>query len=296
MKKILKDLFITLLILSPLIFFIDFSGVNNNTLDFSIIYSKIDVFVKFIAIPIMFGDLILSFIFKDGHHLKGDSFSNLIVGGVRSFLEPALILGVYVHIYLYCNQLTNLSINVYSPINWIICLILLDLAYYWDHRISHKIKFFWANHSIHHSGTRLNFLAATRGSWIEGIYRWIFRAPIALVGFPPLMIVLLFRILRFYQMFQHSDRYKGEWSYLRRVIATPEFHRLHHGVDRKYHDANYGGFLSLWDHIYGTSISRDGDEKIIYGVTYPIININNPLSVVFSPLVQYFRGLYKKND
>ncbi len=262
-----------------------------SAVDLKSLYDRANFFITRIAIPIMFLDFFVSVFRKDGHHRLRDSGVNLLVGGVRGVVEPLVILSLHFAIYQFIYERVGLRVDLASPRNWVIAILLVDLGYYWDHRISHKVPFMWANHSIHHSSEELNFFTASRGSWIEGIYRWIFQAPIAALGFPPMMMIFVFRVLRALQIFQHTDRYVGDWPRLEKALATPEFHRIHHAVQTHYHDQNYGGVFSVWDHIYRTSTRRKPGEKLRYGVTTPAVNLDQPFSVLFSPLRQWARGV-----
>ncbi|HWT15537.1 MAG TPA: sterol desaturase family protein, partial [Patescibacteria group bacterium] len=50
-----------------------------------------------------------------------------------------------------------------------------------------------------------------------------------------------------------------------RVFASPSNHRVHHAVNDKYLDKNYGGILILWDRLFGTFIDEDDHEPCVYG-------------------------------
>jgi sterol desaturase/sphingolipid hydroxylase (fatty acid hydroxylase superfamily) len=271
--------------------FVPLTSDQSTIIDFDKLYSYADWLIKYIGMPFIILECIWSFLRRDKHHLGGDTFSNLIVGSVRSRIEPLLILTFYIKAYQFGNQVFNLHIDYTSWVNWLIIILLIDLCYYWDHRVSHKIGFLWANHSIHHSSEKFNFMTASRGSWIEGIYRWVFRFPVSLLGFPPMMIICVFRFMRFYQIFHHTDRVLGDWKGPAALFVGPEFHRIHHGVEKKYHDANYGGLFTIWDHLFFTYQARKASEKITYGVTNPEFNPNNPFSVALMPIWNYLKGL-----
>jgi sterol desaturase/sphingolipid hydroxylase (fatty acid hydroxylase superfamily) len=58
-----------------------------------------------------------------------------------------------------------------------------ELLYYWQHRASHRIRWMWATHAVHHSPTRLNFTAAIRLGWTGTISgNFLFFLPLALIG------------------------------------------------------------------------------------------------------------------
>ena len=60
------------------------------------------------------------------------------------------------------------------------------------------------------------------------------------------------------------------------VLNTPSHHRVHHGSNEKYLDANYAGIFIIWDRLFGTFVEED--EPVVYGLVKPI-NTNNPFMV-----------------
>src|SRR5215468_1017928 len=80
-----------------------------------------------------------------------------------------------------------------------------EFCYYWFHRASHRIRWFWATHAVHHSATHFNLSAAVRLGWtglISGIF--IFYLPLALIGFNPAAIALTLAAGLVYQFFLHT--------------------------------------------------------------------------------------------
>ena len=67
-----------------------------------------------------------------------------------------------------------------------------EFLYYWQHRASHRIRWMWATHAVHHSTTRLNLTAAIRLGWTGNISgNFLFFLPLALIGFHPFAIVAM---------------------------------------------------------------------------------------------------------
>ncbi|HSF63157.1 MAG TPA: sterol desaturase family protein, partial [Paracoccaceae bacterium] len=54
----------------------------------------------------------------------------------------------------------------------------------------------------------------------------------------------------------------------RRVIVTPDMHRIHHSVRRVETDSNYGFNLSVWDRLFGTyrAVPQDGQTGMTIGI------------------------------
>ena len=71
-------------------------------------------------------------------------------------------------------------------------------------------------------------------------------------------------------MFNHANVSlpAGVDRVLRKVIVTPDMHRVHHSVHRSEHDTNFGFNLSIWDRIFGTYTAqpRDGHLGMTIGL------------------------------
>jgi sterol desaturase/sphingolipid hydroxylase (fatty acid hydroxylase superfamily) len=79
-----------------------------------------------------------------------------------------------------------------------------------------------------------------------------------LLGPAALAVILFEIILNGTAMFNHANIRLplGLDAMLRRVLVTPDMHRVHHSVHRHEHDSNYGFALSIWDHLFGTYIAQ----------------------------------------
>ena len=157
----------------------------------------------------------------------------------------------------------------------IFAILIADFTYYWEHRIEHRIRFFWAYHSVHHSSTDYNYTIASRLSWVETYFLWIFYIPMALLGFNPLLIFLAVQIDAAYQTWIHTQKI-GRLGILEKIINTPALHRVHHASNPRYIDKNFGGILMIWDRLFGTY--QPEREQPVYGLTENI-NTHNPFKI-----------------
>lgn len=141
-----------------------------------------------------------------------------------------------------------------------------EFLYYWQHRASHRIRWMWATHAVHHSTTRLNLTAAIRLGWTGNISgNFLFFLPLALVGFHPLAIVAMLGINLLYQFFIHSD-FAPKLGALEWVLNTPSHHRVHHACNEPCLDRNYGGILIVFDRLFGTFAERPSDQPLRFGL------------------------------
>ena len=169
-------------------------------------------------------------------------------------------------------SLIKIEINSWTMI---LAVAIADFLYYWEHRVEHRIKFFWAYHNVHHSSTDYNFTVASRLSWVETYFIWIFYIPMALLGFDPLQIAIAVQITALYQIWIHTQKIP-HLGFIEKIVNTPALHRVHHASNANYIDKNFGGILMIWDRLFGTY--QPEIERPIYGLTKNI-QTTNPLKI-----------------
>ena len=152
-----------------------------------------------------------------------------------------------------------------SPWAWGAALLLYDFLYYWKHRLGHEVAILWAAHVVHHSSEEYNLSTALRQTGSDFLLAWVFYLPMALLGVPPLMFVVVGLIDLLYQFWVHT-RLVGRLGWFDRVFVSPSNHRVHHGQNDYCLDRNYGGILILWDRLFGSFVEEKDDEPIVYGV------------------------------
>jgi sterol desaturase/sphingolipid hydroxylase (fatty acid hydroxylase superfamily) len=157
---------------------------------------------------------------------------------------------------------------------WGIGLLFLafEFVYYWEHRMSHRIRWFWATHAVHHSSNHLTLLAALRLGWtaeLSGSFLPFLALP--LLGFHPLGVVAALGLSLLYQFWLHTELVP-RLGWLEGVFNTPSNHRVHHARDAAYLDRNFGGVLMLFDRLFGTYAAEDGPCR--FGLTRPLESCN----------------------
>jgi len=196
-----------------------------------------------------------------------------------------VVVAVYAAVYL----ASPLHLPTNNPLTWIVLFFADEIAFYWYHRTHHTIRVLWASHVVHHSSRFYNLSTALRQPWtpFTALPYWL---PLALLGFPPWMILLQQSISLLYQFFIHTERVSTLWRPIEFVFNTPSHHRVHHGSNEQYLDTNYGGILIVWDRIFGTF--RPEREKVRYGLTKNIDTFN-PIRVAtheFAAILRDLRG------
>jgi alkylglycerol monooxygenase len=155
---------------------------------------------------------------------------------------------------------------------WTLLLFADDLVYYWFHRISHEVRFFWNFHVVHHSSNQYNLSVAVRQSWFSGSAHWIFYILPAFLGFPLWSFVTMHGFNLIYQFWIHTKTIKKLPFFAEFILNTPSHHRVHHGVNEQYLDKNYGGIFIIWDRLFGTFVEETETPR--YGILKPLTSYN----------------------
>lgn len=168
--------------------------------------------------------------------------------------------------------------RVSSPwVYWIALLVLQDLLFYWLHRVDHACRLFWAVHVTHHSSAEFNLTVGFRPSVLQPLYRFAWFLPLALIGFRPEDILLMYSLTQLYGVLVHT-RYVGKLGLLEWFMCTPSHHRVHHGTNAQYVDKNLGMVLIIWDRLFGTFAKEQ--EPVRFGLTGQTAT-HHPLHVIF---------------
>jgi sterol desaturase/sphingolipid hydroxylase (fatty acid hydroxylase superfamily) len=182
------------------------------------------------------------------------------------------------------------------PFTWgsfLIVFVLDDLRYYWWHRISHRSRWFWASHVVHHSSQHYNLSVNLRQSWtsqFSGLT--LLNVPLAWLGFHPAAIGLAFSVNLLYQFWIHTESVDRMPRWFEALLNTPSHHRVHHASNPRYLDANYAGVLIIWDRLFGTFVPEDRNEPARYGLVHNLTTFN-PIRVATHEYVAIAKDLIR---
>lgn len=133
-------------------------------------------------------------------------------------------------------------------------LLAIDLVQTLIHRALHRWPLLWRFHAIHHADRHFDTATSLRFHPVETLLRAVADASIVLcLGPAPMVISAVVIFLVVWNVFDHgrvalpSAMARG----LERLLVTPDFHRVHHAIDRSMHDSNFGGVFTLWDRLFG---------------------------------------------
>jgi len=202
-----------------------------------------------------------------------DAISSLGLGAMSQVAGVALrVLRIAIYVAVY----ERLAV-LHWPANawWALpgAVVFYDFCYYWHHRWMHEIAAAWAAHVVHHSSEDYNLSTALRQSSTGELLGWIPYVPMAIAGVPPALYAVALLVNLLYQYWIHTQQI-GRLGWFDRVFASPSNHRVHHAVNDRYVDRNYGGILILWDRVFGTFEDECADEPPVYGTRAPLRSFN----------------------
>lgn len=241
------------------------------------------------AVPVMLSLVLLEWylgVRRDKKLYGVKEFWSSVGVGVGNLVSNAVVKLVMFAVVIWCYNITPFYIE---PTWWsyILCIIFLDFWRYWAHRIAHEQRFLWATHVTHHSGEYYNFSVSFRLSWTQQI-KLIFFLPVILVGFDPVVFFICHQMEVLYQFWIHTELIRKLHPWFEYVFTTPSHHRVHHGVNDKYIDKNYGSTFIIWDRMFGTF--QPEEEQVVYGITRPVHSYN-PVKLVFHEWVDIFKDI-----
>lgn len=227
-----------------------------------------------LSIPIFFILIGIELVVERLSHRKlyrmPDAIANLscgITSQVSGLFMRVFAIGIYEVLYANFAFFTWEKTWAY----WLVLFLLVDLAYYWAHRMSHEINLFWGGHVVHHQSEEYNLSVALRQSSFQVIWTFGFSLPIALLGFDTLDFALISALNTLYQFWIHTETI-NKMGWFEYIFNTPSHHRVHHGRNPKYIDKNHAGSLIIWDKMFGTFQAEE--ERPTYGITKPLNSWN----------------------
>jgi sterol desaturase/sphingolipid hydroxylase (fatty acid hydroxylase superfamily) len=138
-------------------------------------------------------------------------------------------------------------------------VILLDLAIYLQHVLFHAVPALWRLHRMHHADLDIDVTTGVRFHPLEILISLAIKiAAVALLGIPPVSVLIFEIALNATSMFNHTNVALPRWlePLARLMVVTPQMHQVHHSIVRAETDSNFGFNLPWWDRLFGTYRAR----------------------------------------
>ena len=134
-------------------------------------------------------------------------------------------------------------------------VLFLDFAIYLQHVLFHAVPALARLHAVHHADPDFDLTTGIRFHPIEMLLSALIKfAAVVALGAPVLAVLVFEVLLNGTAMFNHANVALPPWLelWVRRLIVTPDMHRIHHSVIESERNSNYGFCLSVWDRLLGT--------------------------------------------
>lgn len=148
-----------------------------------------------------------------------------------------------------------------SGVALIVSFLLLDLAIYAQHVVFHHVPWLWRLHRMHHADLEFDTTTGIRFHPIEILLSMLIKmAVVVALGAPPVAVLVFEVVLNATSLFNHGNvRLSPRLdAIIRRVLVTPDMHRVHHSAIPRETNSNFGFNLPWWDWIFGTYIAQPG--------------------------------------
>lgn len=207
---------------------------------------------------------------------------------IKTLLIVPLLFGakevtMFVYEYLMDNygfvKVTAFSQTQVMILYTVTLFVVSDFTRYWVHRFLHTIPFLWEFHKVHHSAKVLNPLTFYRVHPVEnilfglryalsigvvsGVFIYFFGAFIGVVEIIGVNL-LLFIFSLMGSNLRHSHIKLGYPKLLENIFISPHQHQIHHST--RYTHKNFGGYLAVWDKVFGSLEYSVNVKKINLGL------------------------------
>ncbi len=239
--------------------------------------------ILLISTPIYTFVILLEILFSHlkvkGYYSIKETITNIYLSSLNAGLDLVFRI-IYVVILLWFFK--HRIIDTWSSplLYWALIFVIEDLAYYWEHRIDHYCRFFWAVHVTHHSSEEYNLTTGFRSSVLQPLYRFVYFIPLAILGFQPIDIIFVYAATQIYGILVHTQFVKKMPRWYEVFLVSPSHHRVHHASNVRYLDKNMGMVLIIWDKIFGTFQEEEDKDPVRFGLTKPLDQPHHPVRIV----------------
>ena len=131
-------------------------------------------------------------------------------------------------------------------------LVVFDFIDYWLHRAQHRVSWWWELHSLHHSQRQMTLWSDNRNHLLDDLIRdSVLVITARLIGIAPGQFVAVVACTQLLESLAHTNVRLWFGPVLERVLVSPRFHRVHHGIGWDRH--NFAVLLPIWDVLFRTA-------------------------------------------
>jgi sterol desaturase/sphingolipid hydroxylase (fatty acid hydroxylase superfamily) len=181
----------------------------------------------------------------------------------------------------------NLGEFINNPhLQFALIFLIADLKNYVRHRVFHNIKPLWQLHAFHHSATSFSILTRYRGHFLEvSIARFFDVIPFILMGAPIQTYIAVKILVEVHQLLIHSN-FTSNWGVVGKfVVVSPAAHRIHHSIEPKHFNKNYGNTFIFWDRLFGSY--HQPEEVVELGIPDNTYNKKSVVADLWKTLINF---------
>jgi sterol desaturase/sphingolipid hydroxylase (fatty acid hydroxylase superfamily) len=220
------------------------------------------------------------------------------IGFIMIYLLTA---GIFIKLRPMIGELLGVELQLVrslsSPILQVIVFaIVVEFLGYALHYIIHHVPPLWAFHKLHHATDKFATVTSSR---VHPVERHLFSdvfflLPFAIVGVPAEYVVV-YSAFRFFITTLHHTRLDWDWGWFGKyVIASPQYHRLHHSKLPEHYDKNLVVTFPVFDHIFGTYCGdKIGIDDI--GINENPYNRTNIFHDFFIPFRESWQSIFGRS-
>lgn len=143
-------------------------------------------------------------------------------------------------------------------VSFLVYLVVLDFVAYWLHRWQHRFNWWWSLHALHHSQREMSFWSDDRNHLLDDLLIDSAHVMVALlIGVPPGQFIALVVASRMIESLSHANLRLHFGRVGERLLVSPRFHRVHHGVgvghEGRTQGCNFAVLFPIWDVMFGTA-------------------------------------------
>lgn len=185
---------------------------------------------------------------------------------ISLYKTVAIVLSFGVCYYLVgiIQKSVDIQFKIANPVlQFCIIFIISDFKNWGKHYVFHRFHSLWQIHSFHHAATNFNLLTRQRGHILESeIGRFFDVLPFVLLGAPMSSYFVLVILVEAHQMLLHGAS-NSDWGFVgRNILVSPAAHRVHHSIEEKHYNKNFGVTFIFWDKLFKTYHPRVEEIQI----------------------------------
>ena len=149
-------------------------------------------------------------------------------------------------------------LGLYPILAFLAYALIIDFFEYWRHRLQHRFNWWWALHAVHHSQRQMSLWTDDRNHLLDGLLEALWLALLAwLIGVPGAQFALIIFTMKAVENLAHANVRFGFGAAGDRLLVSPRFHRIHHGIgvghEGRARGCNFATLFPVWDILFGTA-------------------------------------------